>query len=265
MRALQGDGEAALPMLRRTVERDPLDHAAFAQIGILLVNLDRAEEALPYFEESTRIFEHPRVVNHHGKALVRLGRVREAIRLHRRALRLAPDDGFVHVALGHALASVGQVDEGRSFLERAVSLEDPVGARIELASIDWVGGDPAGGIAHLQAALLAGSESSIVRNNLAWMLATVADPALRDPGRALELVADAEGSLDEVDPDLLDARAAALAALGETEGAVRTALEAAAVARTEGNPELASDIEERLAGYRLGQMYVDPLSLSRSR
>jgi len=262
VRAIEGEEEEALSMLQRVVAQDPLDHAAIGQIGVLLVKLDRDEEALQYFEESTRIFEHPRVVNHHGKALVRLGRPREAIPLHRRALRLAPDDGFVLVALGHALASVGSVEEARPLLERAVNLEDPTGARIELANMDWVGGRPASAIAHLRDAMRDGTRSAVVRNNLAWMLATVGDSSLRDPQGAVALVAEAQEDLDQADPDLLDAKAAAEAAAGDLKRAASTASEAVAVARSQGNEALADDIEARLAGYRRGEVYVDPLSLS---
>jgi len=260
IRALEGEHEAALPLLQRAVARDPLDHAAIAQIGILLVDLDRPEEALRYFDESTRIFEHPRVINHHGKALARLGRLDEAIRLHRRALSLAPGDGFVHVALGFALASTGRRSEARALLERALLLDDPTGARVELANLDWVAGRPASAIGHLRAAVADGSESSVVRNNLAWMLVTAADPALRDPARALALVAAAEATLDEPDPELLDTRAAAHAAAGDWTAAVATARDGAEVARRNGDHELAAQIEQRLAGYGRGEVYVDPSS-----
>lgn len=265
IQVMRGEREAALSLLQRVIVRDPLDHAAIAQIGILLVQLDRPDEALRYFEESTRIFEHPLVVNHHGKALARLGRLDEAIRLHRRALALAPDDGFVHVALGFALAAVGRVDEGRALLERAVELDDPASAHVELASLDWGAGRPASAIAHLRQALALDAESSVAQNNLAWMLSTAADPGLRDPERALELVDAAEAGFEESDPDLLDARAAALAAAGRPDQAVAAALDAAEAARARGKPELAADIEDRIEIYRGGGVYVDPSSAGGGR
>jgi len=76
------------------------------------------------------------------------------------------------------------------------------------------------------------------------------------------LVAEAQEDLDQADPDLLDAKAAAEAAAGDLKRAASTASEAVAVARSQGNEALADDIEARLAGYRRGEVYVDPLSLS---
>jgi tetratricopeptide (TPR) repeat protein len=258
--AVRGEYEEALALLQRAVALDPLDHAGIGQIGIVLVQMGRPQEALRYFEESTRIFEHPRNVNHHGKALAQLGRYREAIPLHRRALELAPDDGYAHVALGAALVAVGRPAEARPWLERALELEDPVGAHIELAGVAWQGGDPSGALAHLREAIALRPESLVAHNNLAWMLATVDDAALRDGAEALALIDVAESLIDEPDADLLDTRAAAQAAVGRFGEARETALRAVSLARAEGDAVLARDIEQRAELYAAGRAYVESIA-----
>lgn len=256
--AARGDYERAVELLQQAIRIDPLDHAGIGQIGVLLTSLDRPQEALRYFEQSTRIFEHPHVLNHHGKALFRLGRYREAIALHRRALELAPDDGYVHVALGRALAATGQRDAARRHLERAVGLEDPIGARMELASLCWLDADAAGAVGHLRAVLEQKPELEVARNNLAWMLATAADPAVRSGAEALALMGERDRAGD--DAETLDTVAAAAAAAGDARLAVETGEQAATLARAAGDETLAREIEARVDQYQRGGVYVDPLS-----
>lgn len=256
----RGEHERALPFLLQAIALDPLDHAGIGQVGIELVLVGRPEEALRYFAESTRIFEHPLIVHHHGVALARLGRYEEAVAKHRRAIELAPDDGYAHVALGAALAAVGRRAEARPVLERALELEDPVGAHVELAGLAWMSGDAVAAISHLREALGLRPESLIALNNLAWMLATVADPALRDGGESLELAARAESLEPEPDAESMDTRAAAEAAAGEFERALDTAVRAAELARAGGDAELSHEIERRAELYRAGRSYLDPIS-----
>jgi Flp pilus assembly protein TadD len=258
--AARGDHEQALPWLRRAIELDPLDHAGIAQVGIELVLTGRPDEALGYLIESTRIFEHPMVVNYHGKALALLGRYTEAIPRHRRALELAPDDGDAQVALGAALAAVGRRSEARAVLERALAFEDPVGAQIELAGLAWVDGDASVAIARLREAVALRPDSSVALNNLAWMLATAADPSVRNGVEALEFVALAEAQASEPDAGSADTRAAAEASAGQFGRAVETASRAAGLARSEGDSALAREIEERAELYRSGSGYLDPVS-----
>ena len=256
----RGDHERALPFLLDAIALDPLDHAAIGQVGIELLLIGRADEALRYFRESTRIFEHPLIVHQHGVALARLHRFDEAIIKQQRAIDLSPDDGHAHVALGAALTAVGRRVEARRVLGRALQLDDPLGARVELAGLAWVSGEPVAAISHLREALGSGPESLTALNNLAWMLATVADPALRDGAEALALIARAEALESEPDAESMDTRAAAEAAAGEFARALSTAVRAAALARANGDARLAREIELRAEQYRAGRSYLDPIS-----
>ena len=93
-------------------------------------------------------------------------------------------------------------------------------------------------------------------NNLAWLLATAADPALRDPQEAIRLVeADAQGAEAAW---LLDTLAAAYAADGRFEEAIRTADRAARIATEQQLTASAEEIRERLSLYRQHKAYLDP-------
>jgi tetratricopeptide (TPR) repeat protein len=92
-------------------------------------------------------------------------------------------------------------------------------------------------------------------NNLAWLLATAADPALRDPREAIRLV-EADANSSEA-PWLLDTLAAAYAADGRFDDAIRTADRAARIATRQALTVSADRIRDRLSLYRLHRPYVE--------
>ena len=94
-------------------------------------------------------------------------------------------------------------------------------------------------------------------NNLAWVLATAADPALQDPSEAIRLV---EGSaLESGDPGMLDTLAAAYASAGRLQEASRLAHQAADRATELGSRAAASEYRKRATLYGTGQPYIQPL------
>ena len=158
----------------------------------------------------------------------------------------------------HTGSATGQRGEARRLLDRALALEDPIGARMELASLCWVEGDAAGAVGHLRAVLAEQPELDVARNNLAWMLATAADSEVRRGAEALALMADRDRTRD--DAETLDTVAAAAAAAGDPALAVETGQRAAELARASADEALARQIDARVARYRRGEAYVDPMS-----
>ncbi|MFU8814418.1 MAG: hypothetical protein ACNA7W_03670 [Pseudomonadales bacterium] len=110
-------------------------------------------------------------------------------------------------------------------------------------------------IRHYQRAAQGGSNHA--RNNLAWLLATTADPDVRDGERALALIHPIALFLG--DWQYLDTLAAAWAAAGEFDQAIVTAQQAMDEARYD--PQAAgddiADMARRLERYRAGQPYLD--------
>jgi Flp pilus assembly protein TadD len=100
--------------------------------------------------------------------------------------------------------------------------------------------------------------SVTARNNLAWLLATASEPALRDGNRAVTLIRPI--ALYSGAWQYLDTLAAAWAAAGDYQQAADTVQRAIGLADREGG-ELAGDVlemAERLSGYREGRAYVEP-------
>ncbi|MDG2408426.1 MAG: hypothetical protein P8M53_05390 [Pirellulales bacterium] len=97
----------------------------------------------------------------------------------------------------------------------------------------------------------ASPDSIDVQNNLAWILATCPDKALRDAPRAVTLAEQAARSTNYVDASTLDTLAAAYAELGAFEKAVMTQRKAIELTPATSR----SDLQKRLDLYLSGQPY----------
>ncbi|HVH20780.1 MAG TPA: hypothetical protein VNF72_21005, partial [Myxococcota bacterium] len=93
---------------------------------------------------------------------------------------------------------------------------------------------------------------------LAWLLATHPDAALRVPQEALRLCEDLRAGVSVPDASLLDALAAAHAASGEPMLAAELAEQAAALAQRAGDGAAASAIATRRDAYRQGRAWIAP-------
>ena len=93
---------------------------------------------------------------------------------------------------------------------------------------------------------------------LAWILATHPDPVIREPAEAVRLGERAAALSRRGDPVVLDVLAAAYAAAGQFDLAVRTAQNALALASVAGATELEQLIRQRLALYGSSQPYRVP-------
>jgi Tfp pilus assembly protein PilF len=112
-------------------------------------------------------------------------------------------------------------------------------------------------IEHWGEALRLKPEWAEVKNNLAWVLATVEDEKLRNPTRAIEL---AEGACELTGyerPEMLDTLGVAYAAAGRFDEAVKIAEKAGELAVASGREELVADIEKHLELYKANKPYSD--------
>jgi tetratricopeptide (TPR) repeat protein len=92
-------------------------------------------------------------------------------------------------------------------------------------------------------------------NNLAWVLATIDDDSAEDANRAIEYAERACELTGYKEAMFLDTLAAAYAAGGRFEDAVRTAQQAIDAAKEGGKEDLAGEIKNRMELYKTGQRY----------
>ena len=123
----------------------------------------------------------------------------------RAALRVDPENLRAQRQLGRALAALGQT-----------------------ASAD---GRSAEALELFRAALRSNPALASARNDVAWLLATAADPALRSPDEAVSLAETCEAAGRTASANELDTLAAAYAAAGRFDDAQRVARRALALAQ----------------------------------
>jgi tetratricopeptide (TPR) repeat protein len=153
-----------------------------------------------------------------GRALATKGLHERAVMSYRRAIALAPEDADAHHALAQALAVQGLAAEAVYHYRRALEIEpDRQGALLDLA----------------------------------WILATTANPDIRVPVESVRLAERAAALGDGKNATVFDTLAAAYAAAGQTERAISNAERAVALATESGDPNLAAEIRVRLERYRL--------------
>src|SRR5262249_32211425 len=103
-------------------------------------------------------------------------------------------------------------------------------------------------------ALQISPENLAALSNLAWLLATSADPSLRNGSEAVRLAerADSASSRSDTHPTVLRILAAAYAEVGQFVEAKETAQQALQRAKVQGNPTWADARQGELALYDLG-------------
>jgi predicted membrane-bound spermidine synthase/tetratricopeptide (TPR) repeat protein len=180
-----------------------------------------------------------------------------AAKSYERAAALAPDRAEVFEALGRVRSQQGRGVEAIAAWSEAVRLAPTAAAHAALAEELLKQHRVADGVAQLRAALrlqpaiTRTNRGAIWANNLAWILATYADPELRDGDEAVrwaEQVVAIDGSGD---PATLDTLAAAFAEAGRFDEAIAVANRMAALATEK--PELRAVAQQRLDLFRAGQ------------
>jgi tetratricopeptide (TPR) repeat protein len=239
-------------LLRREPDHVPLRNDA----GSIYMALDRPAEALRHFEAVTRL--RPGVASawfNEGVALEALGRTEAAASRYADALKRQPDYSAALNNLGALWLRAGRIDLAREKLRAAVTA-DPrnVEARLNLGLLLAGAGEPDGALAEVNAVLRQQPDLAGPLTPIAWLLATHPSAAARRPDAARALAAQVVDATGRRDAPALDALAAAQAAGGDFDAAVRTAGEALALA----GGEDAEAIRERLALYRAGRPFVLP-------
>jgi tetratricopeptide (TPR) repeat protein len=108
-------------------------------------------------------------------------------------------------------------------------------------------GRPESAVKLYREALRRNPQSVTALNNLAFLLATHRDAALRDGAEAVRLAEQAAQLTGRTDPAILDTLSAAYAELGDALTAQKVARDALRMAKAQGRLELAGQVAARLA------------------
>ena len=275
---------------RRAVMVDGEDTDAIAALGLALLSLGRADEGLSYLEKYRRMapgdgsmlgkmgmplfdaglkakgIEYleaalligPNKSSLHSDLGICLSRLRQysrAIEHYRKALEIDPTNVKAHDNWGLSLAYLGRFEQAIEHYEKALEInpQHVSGHKkcgFALARLGKFGR----AVQHYRRAVDISPNDRDAVTNLAWLLATCPDDAVRDGPTAVVL---AEGLCQATryrEPILMDILAAAYAEAGRFPQAIATAT--AALKRTgPGQKVLAQSIRLRLEGYRAGKPY----------
>jgi len=291
---LQGKGLEALPYLEQAVVAPDFRPQRAYRLGLSLTaagRLDEAEIALkqavasqpdvPEFQlglasfyeqkaqpaEAKRIFEH--VIETHPenaaaqRALANLlmaqNQPAEAETHYAEALKLTTPNAGLRQAYATCLAASGKTAQALEQLQLAHK-EEPDNPAVNLALGELLAekGDNHSAAACYEKCIEIEPKSVGALNNLAWMLATSPDNALRNGARAVELASRACQLTEWKQAFMMGTLAAAYAEAGRFPDAVEMAEKARDKARADKLDEVVKRNEELLALYRAGKPYHEP-------
>jgi tetratricopeptide (TPR) repeat protein len=248
---------AAYTKLLQVDPTDPLRHDA---VAALYLEARRLDEAIVHFRKSLELNPESAPTQYNlGYAFALGGRRDDAVKQFREALRLDPEYAQAHNNLAAMLQLAGHVEEALDHYRRALVLRpDNVEARGNLAQLLSRQGRSTEAVTEFERVLAVKAEDPQALSGLAWIRATAADAALRDPGQAIQLAERAAALTRRRDLAALDALAAAYAAAGRFDDAVDTARAAMDSAVAAGQGDIATRFRERLVVYQKREAYRVP-------
>ena len=119
-----GDYPTALAQYLAAVEKNPQDSESLSNLGQLLVRMNRAPEAIPYFERAIALLPNRWAYQFNmARALGLAGRMDESIAAYRRAQQVYPDDAVTTFNLALALHKKGDEAGAVEQYQKAIALQ----------------------------------------------------------------------------------------------------------------------------------------------
>jgi len=220
-----------------------------------------------YWRDSETLFTHALAVtknndvaeNNLGIIFLQKGQLDEAISRLQAAIDLRPENGPAHDNLAKALLQKGRLEEAMVHYRKFLEIEPHnVEARNILGTALIQQGHVKEAIQQWQEALAIEPANGNAASNLAWVFATCPDASIRDGGRAVELAEKAVQISGGQIPMIFHILAAAYAEDGRFSDAIEAAERGAALANSQGNAGLASELQNNIALYQAGSPLRDP-------
>jgi len=202
---------------------------------------------------------NPRARVNYAIDLQAAGRLADAERELREAVRLKDTSAAAHANLGPILCGSGKLDECILHLERALALDpDYSSAHANLAEAYAARGKRVRAAEQFALALNAAPDRPFLLNRLAWLLATAPEDSIRNGPRAVELAERAASITARQDIMSLETLSAAYAEVGRFDDALRTGREALGLAERQRHEATAAAIAHRLQLFERRQKYREP-------
>ena len=231
----------SITLWTRAAEIDSGNDIATYNLAIALAEAGREPEAIARYEQTLRLVPDHEFAQHNLDLIRSAQAGREANRLAARGMALLERGQFAEAVTDLRVAYDAMI------LQKAHSNDLTVANALAFALVQI--GRSAEALEVLKQARERHPSEANVAHNLARLLATAPDPALRDGAAALRLALEARDRTGGRDPRVLDTLAAAYAATGQPALARETAAQAVTLARQLGDPEMARDIAANAKRY----------------
>jgi tetratricopeptide (TPR) repeat protein len=220
-----------------------------------------------YWRDSETLFSHALAVtgkndvaeNNLGIVFLEKGKLDQAISMLQAAIDLRPENGPAHNNLAKALLQKGRLDQAMVHYRKFMEIEPQnVEARNILGTALIQQKHVREAIDQWTEALAIQPENGNAASNLAWVFATCPEDSIRDGTRAVELGEKALRISGGKIPMIYRVLAAAYAESGRFADAVETARRGAELANSQGNPGLATELQNNIALYEAARPMRDP-------
>ncbi|MGD9645703.1 MAG: tetratricopeptide repeat protein, partial [Pirellulales bacterium] len=200
----------AIAVLRDLLKINPDDLEALSTLAQLYLQQNQADEALVVLRRLIQIQPgNEKVRRMLADVLMQLNKYADAVPELRELVALRPDSANYHANLAQSLLMLNQNSEAADEFRQALRLQPDV---------------------------TPGSTTQTWANNLAWLLATNPDPAIRNGPEAVEWAAKSVKAAEQARqlvPDFLDTLAVAYAEAGQFDKAIATSYQVVDKARAE--------------------------------
>lgn len=268
--------DEALKYFRRALEIHPgYSHALMGEASTYL-RMKQYNEAIAPLAELAKAQPNKFFVRYNlGIAYLLTGKSQPAIEEFRAALEI-PEESIssdsqwrmgtgdektiraeVQTRLGDALLTSGKTDDALAAFEASVELNPQAPVQYRIATILNQKHDRAGARKHLREVLRLAPGYLDALNDLAWSYAVDPQASATEKAEAKQLALQAGQMTKFAEPGILDTVAAACAASGDFETAVKYGRQAQELATAKGDKQLASDLERRNNLYAQKQAYTE--------
>jgi tetratricopeptide (TPR) repeat protein len=247
--------EAAIH-LRRAMRRHPAYLAAGNELARVYVRQGKFNEAVMCLNELLKHNKDSAEIYYNlGVASMLQKKYEEAIKHFAKVLELDAEYPDARYAIGAALLGAGRASEAVSHLNTALQTSTDIAeVYINLGTAYTQLGMYKPAIENFNKAIEIKPNKIAALNNIAWLLATVGEVSIQDANRAIELARRACELTEYKTPKFLDTLAAAYAAAGRFDDAVKIAQQAIDVAKAIGQEDLCGEIQRRLELYKAGRI-----------
>jgi tetratricopeptide (TPR) repeat protein len=256
----QGRLDEAIAHYQKALAIRPGYAEAHYNLGNVFAQQARLDEAIAHYQLALQ-FKPGYAEAHYnlGTAFFQQGKMDEAIAQYQKALEIKPDNAEAHYTLGTIFGQQGRMDEAIRHFQKALEIKPAYAdAQNGLGNGFSQMGRMDEAIAHYQKAVEISPDYAEARKNLAWILATCPQAALRNGNKAVELAQRANQLTGGENPLMLCTLAAACAEAGRFPEAVETARHALRLAEAQSNSRLAGQLQFELNLYQSGSPFHIP-------